>query len=44
MDIADFQLPTIFNAKLNPNSMSVNLDNPLHITMLPGGGSEERAR
>ena len=41
---ANFQLPTIFITKLNPNSISVNLDNPLHITILPGGGSEVRAR
>ncbi len=35
--------PQLF-AKLNPNSISINLDKPLHITVLPGGGSELRAK
>ena len=39
-----FQLPTIFKAKLNPNSMSVSRDKPRHITIFPGGGSQARAR
>ena len=38
----DFQLPTTFRARLNPNRMSVSRVIPLHITMLPGGGSDAR--
>jgi hypothetical protein len=43
-DRQTFQLPTIFIAKLNPNSISTNRVNPLHITALPGGGSGDLAR
>lgn len=40
----NFQLPTIFNPKLKPSSISVNRVNPLHMTIFPGGGSDARPR
>ena len=40
----NFQLPTSFIAILNPNSISVSLVRPRHITVLPGGESEFLAR
>jgi hypothetical protein len=40
----NFQLPTISLPNSNPNNISVNRDKPRHITILPGGGSEFRAR
>jgi len=43
-DVAIFQLPTISAPPMAPNSRSVKRDNPLHITMLPGGGSLVRFR
>lgn len=42
--LSGFQLPTFFIAKLNPNAISVSRDKPLHMTILPGGESQARAR
>lgn len=39
-----FQLPTKLTPISAPSSMSVRRDSPLHITVLPGGGSLARAR
>lgn len=39
-----FNYPQLSAPILKPNSISVRRDNPLHITMLPGGGSLVRAR
>ena len=38
-----FNYPQVL-ARENPNSISVKREAPLHITILPGGGSFERAR
>ncbi len=44
MAVAVFQLPTSSPAMVRPSMMSVSLERPRHITMLPGGGSRLRAR
>jgi DNA-binding transcriptional LysR family regulator len=40
----NFQLPTSCEARRKPRWISVRRDRPLHRTVLPGGGSLDRAR